>query len=408
MSSTFSSLSDPRFETRVDLSFIFAKISCVTDDAPMSTYEESCSALVRVTELLTFLSSIIDKDVFLLGTLSEYLVPRLNKIVSRIFIKSFLDTCITEMWNQRLHAEVFVSFVSFFKTIAKIGNTLNLQLSKTYKKTVDNDDNDEKINRILLITDANKIEIIDKLFVVSAQHPELYRSKTLPETSSPSDYETAKIKKSLNLFEMCIETVLNEDVSPSVEIVRHLTEKYMAANSFRKEVKLFLIRDHLEDWQRRLIVPDSHHNSSAKISQLVELRNRIVLNNEENLTVELYLLARSINKLILRFRYLNGELKDELAQQVTLDPIISISNKPEQPTIEDSIPGTMDEPKRTEKAPAPHVTSKPKEEDPTLGGIDGPNVEEFTPAQAEAKKSTAPSKKSLFKYLRKGMAHRQR
>lgn len=321
MSSDFSTLSDPRYDTRVDLSFIFAKISYTTDEAPYSTYCDSCAALNDIDKLLCSLIDLVKLDESLIGSLSQFLLPRVDKIITKVLIKSFLNCCILEMWNQSLEPNIFDSFSLIFKSLALAGSYLNCK--------------DPYINNAtkrLQISDSSKMEIVDRLLVLSAQHLATYPTTSQGSLSRVPDYGLVTKKASLDMFDTCIETVLVQDLSPSVELLRYLCNKCLAANSNRSDVKLHFVREYLGSWQHRLFILKGYIDPES-IAQLEQLRNKLLLDEEGKLNAQLCLLIRSINKFILAVRYVNGEFNDILKEEYSKRELAS-SRAPELPEAE--------------------------------------------------------------------------
>lgn len=250
------------FRTIVDTSFLFAKLTSIADDSPY-TYIQSCKVIGIVDEILTQIKY-LQHD---LSTYSDHSCKKIyGRVISQVIIESFLNGCILEMYSDEIPNTILKSFVKVTKALFNSASGNNCE--------------EDDCNLI--------VEILEKLYIISAQHPNAGEIISLEQPLNPIPKYDYVILSTLSMY------------CPNVYVLEFLCEKYLAANSPYRDRKLGYAKSYLTQWHGLVSHPEQVKKRSltkeGEVSQLEDIKRKFL---EVPLTKGSCLLVQLINRIII-------------------------------------------------------------------------------------------------------------
>lgn len=260
MSNGTLELSEAHYVTRVDLSYVFAKLTIIIDEAPYD-YDAACLAVLSVLELLEQLRALVRGDPGLVGTLYQYLQPRLAPLVAKVLVDSFLDSCVA-----RGTAPLDATFAHFELVLLKLTLFAALRRGARYrcKHTVE-------------IAPAQSCDILDRLFLLAAQHRR-------PGENDPAARLLGCAAKFLIWS------------PPNATVLEYLCHKLLAANGPASGDKLHLTVVYIDAWHEKVAASGSRVPLEREMDRIGQLKEALL---SRPLTNEVCWVVLSLNRLVM-------------------------------------------------------------------------------------------------------------
>lgn len=261
MSNDTLELSEAHYVTRVDLSYVFAKLTIIIDEAPYD-YDSACLAVSSVLELLEQLRALVRGDPGLVGTLYQYLQPRLAPLVAKVLVDSFLDSCVARGAAAPLEA----AFAHFELVLLKLTLLAAHRRGARYrcKHTVE-------------IAPTQACDILDRLFLLAAQHRR-------PGENDPAARVLGCAAKYLIWS------------SPNAAILEYLCHKLLAANGPASGDKLHLTVVYIDAWHEKVAANGRRGPLEREIDRIGQLKEALL---RRPLTNEVCWVVLSLNRLVM-------------------------------------------------------------------------------------------------------------
>lgn len=273
------------YDTRVNLSYVFAKLTTILDDAPYN-YTDSVKNIHSTLTLLSLLATLIKSDNRFKKSFLNYLRPRMTKLLDKVVIKSVLDSIIIEKWK------INDFTISDWKVIEHFLSEIYLHIEYTGYQV--------PLGKLL--------EILDRLNIICVQHMKvvpcvigkgILKSKNIREEEEElgiykDDELMAGIEKIVNYYLLCC--------TKNVQVLEYLSSKYLN-NDFRSVRKYRQILMYIVQWYEEILKNPSVVKSDG-LDKIEVLRDKLIdIDGKHVLTTQVMTIVIHLNKLLMIIKY---------------------------------------------------------------------------------------------------------